>query len=214
MSIATGSRQQAVGKLYVSLAVFLGTAATPAFAAIAMARAHGVDPAKELVIVSVGTVSVALAALQSGSADVAILSMPFNFKAEEQGFRSLGSAVDYMQTPFAGVGATEAKIRSNPGQVKRMLRATLNGLQQTRDPANRERVVDLIVKEFNMDGRTAARSLDESMKALSVSGIMPDQALKGEIEELQKRLKLKGEVPASKLVDYTLLKVVLAEMKR
>lgn len=189
-------------------------AATPAFAAIAMARAHGVDPAKELIIVSVGTVSVALAALQSGSADVAILSIPFNFKAEELGFRNLGSAVDYMQTPFAGVGATEAKIQSNPGQVKRMLRATLKGLQQTKDPANRERVIDLIMKEFNMDGKTAARALDQSMKALSDTGIMPDHALKAEIEELQKRLKLKGEVPVGKLVDYILLKEVLDEMKR
>ncbi len=189
-------------------------AATPAFAAIAMARAHGVDPAKELTIVSVGTVPIALAALQSGSADVAILSVPFNFKAEESGFRNLGSAVDYMQSPFAGVGATETKIQSNPGQVKRMLRATLKGLQQTKDPANRERVIDLIVKEFNMDGRTAARALDESMKALSDSGIMPDQAIKAEMEELQKRLKIKGELPVSKLVDYTLLKEVLNEMKR
>jgi ABC-type nitrate/sulfonate/bicarbonate transport system substrate-binding protein len=189
-------------------------AATPAFAAIAMARAHGVDPAKELTIVSVGTVPVALAALQTGSADVAILSIPFNFKAEELGFRNLGSAVDYMQTPFAGVGATEAKIQSNPGQVKRMLRATLKGLQQTKEPANRERVIDLITKEFNMDGKTAARALDESLKALSDTGIMPDHALRAEVEELQKRLKLKGEVPESKLVDYTLLKEVLKEMKR
>jgi hypothetical protein len=38
-----------------------------------------------------------------------MLSMPFNFKAEEAGFRNLGSAVDYLQTPFAGLGVTEAK---------------------------------------------------------------------------------------------------------
>jgi len=188
-------------------------AATPAFAAIAMARAHGVD-AKELTIVSVGTVANALATLQSGSADVAILSVPFNFKAEELGFRNLGSAVDYMQTPFAGVAATEAKIKSNPGQVKRMLRSTLKSLQQTKEPANRERVIGLIVKEFNMDGKTAARSLDETLRALSDTGIMPDDAVKAEVEELQKRLKLKGEVPVSKLVDYSFLKEVLAEMKR
>jgi hypothetical protein len=54
----------------------------------------------------------ALVALQSGAADVAMLSIPFNFKAEELGFRNLGSAVDYLQTPFAGVGAAEAKIKA------------------------------------------------------------------------------------------------------
>ncbi len=190
------------------------TAATPAFAAIAMARAHGVDPAKELVLVSVGTVQTALAALQSGSADAAILSLPFNFKAEELGFRNLGSAMDYMQTPFAGVAATESKIKSNPNQVKRMLRATFKSLQQTKDPANRERVINLITKDFNMDAKTAARSLDETMKALSDTGVMPDDAVKSELEELQKRLKSKTQVPVSRIVDYTLLKEALAEMKR
>jgi ABC-type nitrate/sulfonate/bicarbonate transport system substrate-binding protein len=190
------------------------TAATPAFAAIAMARAHGVDPAKDFVIVSVGTVSTALAALQTGSADVAILSLPFNFKAEEAGFRNLGSAVDYMQSAFAGVAATESKMKSNPSQVKRMLRATVKSVQQTKDPANRERVIKLIAKEFNMDANTAARSLDEAIKALSDTGIMPDDAVKSELEELQKRLKAKSQIPTTRLVDYGLLNDALAEMKR
>jgi ABC-type nitrate/sulfonate/bicarbonate transport system substrate-binding protein len=190
------------------------TAATPAFAAIAMARAHGVDPAKELVLVSVGTVQTALAALQSGSADAAILSLPFNFKAEELGFRNLGSAVDYMQTPFAGVAATESKIKSNPNQVKRMLRATFKSVQQTKDPANKERVINLITKEFNMDAKTAARSLDETVKALSDTGVMTDDSIKAELEEMEKRLKSKTQVPVSRIVDYTLLKEALAEIKR
>jgi hypothetical protein len=47
-----------------------------------------------------------------------MLSIPFNFKAEELGFRSLGSAVDYLQTPFARLAAAVAKIRTNPGQGK------------------------------------------------------------------------------------------------
>jgi ABC-type nitrate/sulfonate/bicarbonate transport system substrate-binding protein len=190
------------------------TAATPAFAAMAMARANGVDPAKDFVLVSVGNVSTAFSALQTGSADVAILSLPFNFKAEEAGFRNLGSAVDYMQSAFAGVAATESKIKSNPTQVRRMLRATVKSVQQTKDPANRERVVRLIAKEFNMDAGTAARSLDEAIKALSDTGIMPDDAVKAELEELQKRLKSKTQMPATRLVDYSLLKEALAEIKR
>lgn len=189
-------------------------AATPAFAAIAMARAHGVDPDKDLTFVSMGTVQNALAALQGGSADVAILSMPFNFKAEGMGFRNLGNAVDYLRTPFAGVGATLAKIKSNPDQVKRMLRGTLKSLDFTRDPANRDKVVDFIAEAFKLNRQEADRSLTESVRAFSKDGIMPDDAVKVEIEELRKRLKIKGEISISQLVDYTLLKEVLAETKR
>lgn len=189
-------------------------AATPAFAAIAMARAHGVDPENELTLVSMGTVPNALAALQGGSADVAILSIPFNFKAEALGFRNLGSAVDYMRSPFAGVGATVAKIKSNPDQVKRMLRGTLKSLEFTVNPANREKVVGLIMAEFKIDRQDADRALTESARAFSRDGSMPDDAVMAEIEELRKRLKIKGKISISRLVDYRLLREVSAEMKR
>src|SRR5438093_2576597 len=131
-----------------------GLLATPTYAAKVMARAHGLNLEKDLIFIAMGDVATSLAALQSGAADVAILSLPFNFKAEELGFRNLGSAIDYMQTPFAGVAATESKIKSNPNQVKRMLRATLKSVQQTKDQANRERVINLIAKDFNMDTKT------------------------------------------------------------
>lgn len=197
-----------------SIVAVTDIAATPAYAAIAMARAHGVNPDKELIFVSMGTVPNALAALQGGSVDVAVLSIPFNFKAEELGFRNLGSAVDYMRTPFAGVGTTDAKIKSNPAQVKRMIRATLKTLEFTNDPANRDKVIDFIGSEFKLDRKSATGALRESAKAFSENGIMPDDAVKAEIEELRQRLKIQGAISVSQLVDYTLLKEVLAEVKR
>jgi hypothetical protein len=38
--------------------------------------------------------------------------------------------------------------------------------------------------------------------------------VKSELEELQKRLKSKTQVPVNRIVDYTLLKEALAEIKR
>ncbi len=110
-----------------------GLLATPTYAAKVMARAHGLNLDKDLIFIAMGDVATSLAALQSGAADVAMLSIPFNFKAEELGFRNLGSAVDYLQTPFAGVGAADAKLKSNPSQVKRMIRAQDCGAFPTRD---------------------------------------------------------------------------------
>ncbi len=134
--------------------------------------------------------------------------------AEALGFRNLGSAVDYMRSPFAGVGATVANVKSNPDQVKRMLRGTLKSLEFTVNPANREKVVGLIMVEFKLNRQDADRALTESVKAFSRDGIIPDDAVKAEIEDLRQRLKLRGEISTSQLVDYTLLKEVLAEMKR
>ena len=191
-----------------------GLLATPTYAARVMARAHGINPDKDLTFIATGDVATSLAALQSGTADVAMLSVPFNFKAEELGFRNLGSAIDYLRTPFAGVGAPETKLRTNPGQVKRMIRATLKGMEYTKDPANHERVAALLMDEFKLDRKTAGLSIREIVKAFTRDGTMPDDAVKAEIKEIREHAKLKGEVPISQLVDYKLLEEVLAEAKR
>jgi ABC-type nitrate/sulfonate/bicarbonate transport system substrate-binding protein len=191
-----------------------GLVATPTYAARVMARAHGLNPDKDLIFIATGDVATSLTALQSGSVDVAMLSVPFNFKAEELGFRNLGSAVDYLRTPFAGVGASEAKLKSNPGQVKRMIRATLKSMEYTKEPANQEKVIGLLMDDFKLDRNTAARSLQEIVKAFTRDGTMPEDAVKAEIQEIRAQVKLKGAVPVSQLVDYKLLMEVLAEMKR
>jgi ABC-type nitrate/sulfonate/bicarbonate transport system substrate-binding protein len=191
-----------------------GFVATPTYAAKVMARARGLNPDKDLVFIATGDVANSLAALQSGAADVAMLSIPFNFKAEELGFRNLGSAVDYLQTPFAGVGASDAKLRANPGQVKRMIRATLKGMEYTKDPTNQEKVIGLLADEFKLDRKIAALSLKEIVKVFTKDGQTPDDSVKAEIKEIREQAKLKGEIPISQLVDYKPLREVLAEMKR
>jgi ABC-type nitrate/sulfonate/bicarbonate transport system substrate-binding protein len=191
-----------------------GLVATPTYAAKVMARAHGLNADKDLIFIATGDAANALAALQSGAADVAMLSIPFNFKAEELGFRNLGSAVDYLQTPFAGVAAADAKIKANPAQVKRMIRATLKGMEFTKDLANQEKVTGLLMDEFKLDRKTAALSLREIIRVFTRDGTIPDDAVKAEIKEIREQAKLKSEIPTSQLVDYKLLNEVLAETKR
>src|SRR5262244_259555 len=191
-----------------------GMVATPTYAAKVMARAHGLNADKDLIFIATGDVANSLAALQSGAADVAMLSIPFNFKADELGFRNLGSAVDYLQTPFAGVAAADAKIKANSAQVKRMIRATLKGMAFTKDPANQEKVTGLLMDEFKLDRKTAALSLREIIKVFTKDGTTPEDAVKTEIKEIREQAKLKSEIPTSQLVDYRLLEEVLGEMKR
>jgi NitT/TauT family transport system substrate-binding protein len=191
-----------------------GLLATPTYAAKIMARAHGLSPDKDLIFIAMGDVATVLTALQSGAADVAMLSIPFNFKAEELGFRNLGSAVDYLQTPFAGLAAADAKLKANPSQVKRMIRATLKAIEFTRDPANQEKVIGLLIDEFKLDRKTAALSLRDIVKVFTRDGTIPEDAVKAEIKEIREQAKLKGEIPVSQLVNYKLLEEVLTEMKR
>ena len=95
-----------------------------------------------------------------------------------------------------------------------MIRATLKGMEFTKDPANQERVTGLLIDEFKLDRKTAALSLKEIIKVFTKDGTIPDDPIKAEIKEIREQAKLKGEIPVSQLVDYKLLEGVLAETKR
>jgi len=119
-----------------------------------------------------------------------------------------------MRTPFAGVGASDTMLRSNPGQVKRMIRATLKGMDYTREPRNLERVIAYMMEDFKLDRKTAELSYREIVKAFTRDGTSSDDGVMAEIEFIRTQAKIKGQVPISQLVDYTLLKEVLSDLKR
>jgi NitT/TauT family transport system substrate-binding protein len=189
-------------------------AATDAVGARAMAKAAGMNAEQDLTIIASGSTANAFGALQGGAAAAALLSIPFNFKAEELGYRSLGNVADYLRTVLAGLGTSDARIKSNPAQVKRMIRATLRGVDFARDPANQDKVIPFIMEDFQLDRKTAEASLREIVKNFSKDGTTADEAVRGDIDFIREQNKIKTAVPLGQVVDYGILREVLAEMKR
>jgi hypothetical protein len=87
-------------------------------------------------------------------------------------------------------------------------------MEYTKDPANQERVIGLLIDDFKLDRNTAARALQDIVKAFTRDGTMPEDAVKAEIKEIREQAKLKTEIPVSQVLDYKLLMEVLAETKR
>lgn len=154
------------------------------------------------------------AALQGGGAAAALLSIPFNFKAEESGYRSLGNVADYLRTVLGGLGTSDARIKSNAAQVKRVIRATLRGMDFARDPAHQDKVTAFIMEDFQVDRKTAEASLREIVKNYSKDGTTADEAVRGDIDFIREQNKIKAAVPLGQVLNYGILKEALSEMKR
>lgn len=178
-----------------------------------MAKAMGINPDQDLVFVATGNAANSFAALQGGTVGAAMLSIPFNLKAEDMGYRSLGNVADYMRTPFAGLGVSDGKIKSNPGQVKRMIRATLRGMEFTQEAANQERLIAYAMDDFQLDRKTAEASYREILKAFTKDGMTTEDAVRQEVEFFREQAKIKAQVSIGQVVDYGFLKEVLAGMK-
>jgi len=189
-------------------------AATDALGARAMAKAAGMNADQDLIFLSAGNTANALAALQAGSAAAAMLSIPFNFKAEELGYRSLGNAADFLRTVLSGLGTSDTRIKTNPAQVKRTIRAALRGIDFARDSVHQEKVIAYIVEDFQLDRKTAEASLREIVKHYSRDGTTGDEAIRADIELVREQTKLKTAIPTAQVLDYSLLKEVLAELKK
>lgn len=96
------------------------------FAAYTFLSKNGLDPNKDVTMLNVGGTASRFAALVGGAVDATVVSSPFEYKAEKQGFRTIASVQELakvVRLPNAGIAVTQTKIRANPEQIVRVLQA-------------------------------------------------------------------------------------------
>ncbi len=178
--------------------------------AIEIFRKHGLDPTKDLKLVYTGEPAARLAMLDRGLVDGAILDLVGTAKAEEIGFRIVQNAAEIAQIPLGGLATSERKIKSNPEQVKRLIRATLRGIQYYIDTQNKEEIIPMISKWSKLEPKIASRVYDLGVISHNRDG-MPTEEM---MQEVAKGLADAGVLQAydlvrTKLLDLTLLREVL-----
>jgi ABC-type nitrate/sulfonate/bicarbonate transport system substrate-binding protein len=173
----------------------------------AVLRHHGLDPDKDVVftIVSIGS---RLPALTSGAMDGGLLDYGEAFRAEKNGFKILLNAADYYAVPNWTVGAHTKKLREQPDQVKRLLRASVKGLRYMRE--NREGALDALVRWLKVDREIARGIYDLSINNFTKDGSVDEALLKGIFDQQLSEAKLKG-VPLSQVTDFSYLSQVLKD---
>jgi NitT/TauT family transport system substrate-binding protein len=91
-----------------------------------------------------GATSARFSALKSGAVDAALLTVPFNFYAETEGFTNLGFTFDYLPAmPFAGMAVNREWAAANTDALKRFLDAYTKGVAFFDDPKNHDDVVKI-----------------------------------------------------------------------
>jgi NitT/TauT family transport system substrate-binding protein len=179
--------------------------------AIEIFRKHRLDPTRDLKLVYTGEPAARLAMLDRGLVDGAILDLVGTAKAEEVGFRIVQNIAEISQIPLAALAASERKIRSNPDQVKRLIRATLRGVQYYMDVQNKEEIIPMISKWSKIEPKIASRVYDLGVISHNRDGMPTEEML----QEVAKGLADVGvsqsyEFVKTNLLDFTLLREVLA----
>jgi NitT/TauT family transport system substrate-binding protein len=148
---------------------------------------------RDVDLIFAGATSARIAALQSGAADAALLTTPYNFHAEAEGFTNLGLAADVVDMPFSGAAVNRDWAARHVRTVQRYIAAYDHAILWLEDPSHRKEAVDIMVAVsrlpredvekayaflhdghfFETSGRISRAKLGKMLQALQQLGDIP-----------------------------------------
>jgi ABC-type nitrate/sulfonate/bicarbonate transport system substrate-binding protein len=125
-----------------------------------MAEANGLKKG-DVDITIVGATAGRFAALKSGTVDATMVLPPYNFLAEAAGFKNIGLVIDYVKDyPFTGLEVSKPWATAHMDLAKRLLAALDDSAAWFYVPDNRDALIKMGAKNFKIDEKEAAQSLD------------------------------------------------------
>src|SRR6185503_16702457 len=120
---------------------------------------NGLDPGRDVAVLSLGVMPTIFSGLQSGIVDGAMLSPPVTFKAEEAGFRELVSFPKQDLVELQGaILVREALLQADPAQVERFVRASYKGFLYLKE--NRVGTIPIVARYLQVSESQAAKAYD------------------------------------------------------
>lgn len=110
-----------------------------------------------------------------------------------------------------GLGVSDKKLKTQPDQIKRMIRAMLKVQAYIR--SHREESVQRAMSLYKFDRQGADLAYDMLIQSMP-SDIPSEKGFETVINLTREQLGLRGDVPLSKVSGLGLLKEVLSETRR
>ncbi|MGZ9272513.1 MAG: hypothetical protein ACXW6T_25595, partial [Candidatus Binatia bacterium] len=152
--------------------------------------------------------------LESGAVDASLLSVPENIFAREKGFNELLFLGDVVEFAQAGFGATEKRIKENPDEVYRMVRAELRALQYLLDKSRHgEEIVDLVQKRWKLGDRKMAEAIfSDVSRVLAKDGTISNESVQLLVDLARESAKVIRPIKVAEVVDYSFLEKARREL--
>ena len=172
----------------------------------------GLEALRDVTLIAMGETSVRFQSLLSGAIEAAILTPPYTVMAEQKGMRNLFWLGDILgDTPSNGLSTSSKKLKEQPDQVQRFLRASVRSMIYTR--GHKQEALPILMKEFpGLDRNTLAGTLDFYLKAMSPDGRISEAVVQDIINEQRELLGVKSEVPLNQVADFGPLNRVVKEI--
>ena len=166
---------------------------------------YGLDPDKDVVyrVVETGT---RIAAMLSGSIDSSMMDYGEAFRAKKAGLKLLVNAADIHSLLAGGLAVNIKKLKEQPDQVRRMLKAMSQALKYIQD--NPEGTQQVMMNWLKLDREMATDIYQMAKDNYTKNGMVEEPTLNSLVTAMLAEAGIKN-VNVSQLVDFSLLQQVL-----
>src|SRR5215470_856712 len=152
-------------------------------------RKNGMDPAKDVNLVTMGGDEVRFPALQTKSIQATLFNTAMSLKAQKEGYRKLGTASEYANLVEGGLATSVDKIKGQPEKIFRFVRGTLKGLAFY--VSKREVAIKYMMDGLRMKDRELVSAIyDVQSKLVLKEGFSDDKVLQSMIDDMKKTTKV------------------------
>jgi NitT/TauT family transport system substrate-binding protein len=172
---------------------------------------HGINPARDVVLLQIGTPDVRYASLKAGTVRAALLASTQGLQAVKEGFREL----PYQQPPWLSspIVAGDELLARDRSMLHSLLRAIEKG--HLYYGQNGTAAVALIQKFQRIENRDTAKQIyDDDMLRHNPGGGLEDAAMRKVVERSREMLKVQRKVELSEIFDLSMAKEAEAELKK
>ena len=142
-------------------------------------RSLGLEPEKDVIIVSMGSDAIRYSAIKAGSVEAIIAPLPRNIQLKKEGLNELCYA-GTLKGAVSGVVATLERIRGKPEQAKAMLRGVLKTSRSLTKEKNS--FIEFLVTRVKLDRDVASETAAVLIDAQTKNGIIEEPDLLQVIE--------------------------------
>lgn len=170
-------------------------------------RSLGLDPEKDVTIITLGTDTLRHAALMAGTVQATHMPVPLNIQLKKEGYHELVYAGKILQRPLTGLATSMEKIQKNPGQVQRMVRAFVRSTRALK--SERAGFISFAQRKYGYSKEVMEEAYKYLVDALAQDGFVDDVAINAAIDEAKALSKISKPVAQSDIVDYSFLRTAV-----
>ena len=181
-------------------------------AAEAILQAKGVDIKGVQFVTLGGDEPVRVEILRKGLVDAICTVPPGPVRLTREGYNILGGPKDLkIGSPISSVAVTEAQLKSNREETRKVLRAVLRGLRFMHE--RRDDTIQIMGRWLSQSNEVARDSYDSILPSFSLDGGTVDKTYEFAIESRKATVRADKPIALSQVRDLTLLREVQKELK-